>query len=912
MIARSPLVLSFVLSLLPAIAGAATVSVPGDFPTIQAAIDGAADGSVVQIAAGHYAEKLTISYVTRTLTLRGDVADPSQVVVDASGTTGAALSVVNCGSNVQIEGITVSGGSGSMTDGGGLFLANSDVVFRNCVFENNSTPHDGGAGFILTSGGLFRDCVFRNNSATRFGGGLMMNVRVTTAFERCQFTGNTAGNGDDVEGWGGAVYSNDSTPTFIGCSFTGNHSKYAAGGLAFVGHFTEPESSILLRDCEIGGNTAVQGRPDLPATDGGGVHIEDNVRVVLDRCRVHDNTSGNGGGLSSYRGTYEVNDSVIEDNHAVPVTPDVAGGYGGGISATSVNTSAPARKPSVVTIRRSVIRNNNAHVGGALLAQGDFLSFSSNRATLTIEDSLLSGNVASGRAGAAFLDRADTTITRTNVLLNSVTALHDAWGGALGLIGGSVTTITDSALCGNSAAELGGAIYADQASTLTITGSHLYGNQAAPGDGLGGGAIAIPGAGGPIPGPVTGSVTDSVIAGNGAGAEIWESDCTPSMWSQVTFTDNVIHPTDKVYFRNCSGFSGTVAAFNNVPGKASGNVNATPNFADFRAAPAVITAAGSSVLSWCVPHGGLSIAPGVGALPDDIGTVDVGPDTPTTYTLSDGSGSRGTQDVAVDCNSLGTPIPATPANGRGRVLAEGVTLAWYPADGASSYDVYLDATDEPSTLVASDLTETSLALPTLQFGTTYRWKVVAKSPACVAPVTGPVFRFTTCNGSVCFADDFSDGDVSDWTVSGKGASSPDAGRMRIKGRKRFQSMAPAGAIGDGTIAMQLALLGGRREVRIVFGYQGTSYRQLVLRAPNKVRLEERSDRRAKRIGLARYQFTDAPFQLAITTAAGQTTVTIDSEAVLSGAFAGPQSGAVGLQVQNTSIVVDDVSIEGQP
>jgi hypothetical protein len=320
------------------------------------------------------------------------------------------------------------------------------------------------------------------------------------------------------------------------------------------------------------------------------------------------------------------------------------------------------------------------------------------------------------------------------------------------------------------------------------------------------------------------------------------------------------------------------------------------------------------VLSWCIPdEATYAIDPGAIAVPAAAGTADVQPTDTTTYSLEDGGIAAATDTVTVECASLGPPIPYAPAFGRDRQPAGAVTLAWYAVTGAASYDVYLDTQVEPTTLVGSDLTEPTIALSGLAAATTYRWKVYAKSPACTTPVASPVFSFSTCAGSVCFSDDFQDGDVSDWTVLGKGLSEGRSGRMRLQARRGMTVLSPVPSLGDGIIAASIELRGGRRDLRVVFARESAArYRQLRLKGNGRMRLEERRDGRTRGIALARVVLPEAQFRLTLETVAGATTVSLDGTSVLTGAYADARSGGVGMQVKGTTLTIDDVQIDGAP
>src|SRR5438132_192181 len=133
---------------------AGPVTVPGSYPTIQAAIDHAPDGSTIQIQPGHYHERITVSSLDRALVVRGDPANPPAVIIDGDDASDSVVRIVGVGSNLVFDGLYVTGGQGGPGIGGGLFMADSAVIFRNCVFSGN-TSQDGGGAFILHAGGLF-------------------------------------------------------------------------------------------------------------------------------------------------------------------------------------------------------------------------------------------------------------------------------------------------------------------------------------------------------------------------------------------------------------------------------------------------------------------------------------------------------------------------------------------------------------------------------------------------------------------------------------------------------------------------------------------------------------------------------------------------------------------------------------
>ena len=86
---RITLVLAIVAGLLAVDPCSAQIRVPGDFSTIQAAVDAARSGATIRIATGQYVEQITIA--NKNLTLRGDPGATIVVARDArAGVSGRA------------------------------------------------------------------------------------------------------------------------------------------------------------------------------------------------------------------------------------------------------------------------------------------------------------------------------------------------------------------------------------------------------------------------------------------------------------------------------------------------------------------------------------------------------------------------------------------------------------------------------------------------------------------------------------------------------------------------------------------------------------------------------------------------------------------------------------------------------
>lgn len=114
------------------------IEVPGDFVTIQEAIDAVQPGGVVSISPGKYVENLTI---TKSLTLQA-LDSRLQIPVTIDGSGRMVISSITDAEDIAILGLTIQNGS---RDG---ILANSNAVIANNIIRRN-----GGSGIEPTGVG---------------------------------------------------------------------------------------------------------------------------------------------------------------------------------------------------------------------------------------------------------------------------------------------------------------------------------------------------------------------------------------------------------------------------------------------------------------------------------------------------------------------------------------------------------------------------------------------------------------------------------------------------------------------------------------------------------------------------------------------------------------------------------------
>ena len=309
------IVAMFVLS--PSIAPAATYVVnpcgSGDFPTIQTAIDNAADGDVIELTDGVFFGdgNRDIVYKGIALTVRSQSGNPQVCVIDCGWSDTDShrgfLFRSNDGPDAVLEGVTVTGGDLSepdvLDDGGAvLCIRRASPTFVNCWFTENRALKGAAVCCRGTSSPKFIDCVFSSNSACGLigggqGGGLYCENGAAPVLQRCVFYDNSAyyGGGLHCSGLaspilehctflfnsgahlGGAINCAGATPRISNCTIYGGGALGFGGGIAW---FSDQSGSIT--------NTII-----AFVQEGGSFRCGDSPPPTLTCCNIYGNVGGN-------------------------------------------------------------------------------------------------------------------------------------------------------------------------------------------------------------------------------------------------------------------------------------------------------------------------------------------------------------------------------------------------------------------------------------------------------------------------------------------------------------------------------------------------------------------------------------------------------------------------------------------
>ncbi len=302
----------------------------GDVPTIQDAIDAAADGHTIFLSNGVFRGpgNRDIDFYGKAISLEACRRNPDSCIIDCQGSISdphrGFIFQSGEGPQSRVVGVTVKNGLYLESEGGGAVRCElSSPMFIKCKFSSNSTFYNGGAaycensnpglfnctfsgngGLTTTNGGgiycvgsspTLTSCTFSDNSALSYGGGISCVGGSSPHLNSCTFSVNTAGDG-------GGMHCDGSSPTLTDCDFSNNSAGLGGGLLCCNG------SSATLNNCSFTGNTA--------SPLGGGMYCFDSS-PTLTECTFSENSTDDGAGLScTHYSSPQVTGCIFSSNSA--------------------------------------------------------------------------------------------------------------------------------------------------------------------------------------------------------------------------------------------------------------------------------------------------------------------------------------------------------------------------------------------------------------------------------------------------------------------------------------------------------------------------------------------------------------------------------------------------------------------
>jgi hypothetical protein len=298
-----PLVICVLLA--ASLARSATLAVPKDKPTIQAAITDATPGDIIVVAPGTYFE--TIDFLGKAITLRSS-GGPLSTIIDGMGAGSVVQCITGEGADTVLEGFTITGGKADI--GGGMRNVGSSPSVIGSIFTANHADDRGGGMYNRQGNPTVMNSTFNGNTAGAMGGG-MFNIMASPMITNSWFTQNNSNKGAGMRNYlnshptvtnstfsynqageegGGMDNRKNSNPVVTGSVFKGNTAGSGGGGMHnYVGRALATANPLII-NCLFFGNSA---------PTGAGVRNNDSHPTFLNSTIVYNI----GSGISSRNGS---------------------------------------------------------------------------------------------------------------------------------------------------------------------------------------------------------------------------------------------------------------------------------------------------------------------------------------------------------------------------------------------------------------------------------------------------------------------------------------------------------------------------------------------------------------------------------------------------------------------------------
>jgi hypothetical protein len=330
------------------------------------------------------------------------------------------------GTSLALRGVRLNGGDATTNaddgDGGGIEVL-SGFLKANSVRVTSTTAEDFGGGIYVAgpdhTGGSSSEAVLhyvtlRHDTAGEQGGGLDDENQVLAAHLTVTDNTATSGGGISLSDQDGVGSSLDASFVLLSANVATSNSSSAGGAL------NNDDGNVLLTDSTIGGTTDALG----------------------------NSATYEGGGISVYYGTTELDRVTIDHNNAI---------YGGAIF----------EEYSTDVVNGATISGNEAEYGGGIYQYyGD---------TFQVSGTAINGNTATSEGGGVYTDYATFSMTKGSLTGNvaeptgSAPVTYDGYGGGMYNDGGTQVALTGTSVSSNQA-EYGGGIYEYDYSILSTSG----------------------------------------------------------------------------------------------------------------------------------------------------------------------------------------------------------------------------------------------------------------------------------------------------------------------------------------------------------------------------------------------------------------------------------------------------------
>ena len=250
--------------------------------------DSSLNGQVITLTTGRISLSKSLSIDATSLTSGISISgnDSSQI-----------LNITSSASNVTLSRITFQNGNADdfADSGGAVSIFSTSPSFVDCSFIGNYAADSGGAVIVLNASPLLKNCKFSGNRADLGGGAISNFEESSPTFLDCSFEDNHATGSEN----GGAIANSFSSPIITNCSFRGNTA--GRGAAVDNGSGSQP----VLTNCVFQGNSA---------TDTGGAISNQSSSPTYINCSFQGNSSNNGGAIFNVSSDSNLTNCIIWNN----------------------------------------------------------------------------------------------------------------------------------------------------------------------------------------------------------------------------------------------------------------------------------------------------------------------------------------------------------------------------------------------------------------------------------------------------------------------------------------------------------------------------------------------------------------------------------------------------------------------
>ena len=272
--------------------------VPGEYETIQDAVDAAGQGDVVLVGPGTWHGT---GY--EVLDLRGKAIvvqstdGPEVTTIDGEGARRGIAFHSGELSSTMIDGFTVQNcvvndepldNSFFWLQGGGILCHGASPKIMNCIIKSNRSEYAGGGISLVCSEAVIDHCVISNNTSRVTAGIIVLDGSVQIMDTQIQGNVSEEGLGGGLYLWGHTPGGGSAGLVLTESTISENSSGpggiyYTAGGVLLY------QGTCIAQNCSIANNINGGGN------GGGGITFTGSY-VELSGCEVSGNVSGNVGG----------------------------------------------------------------------------------------------------------------------------------------------------------------------------------------------------------------------------------------------------------------------------------------------------------------------------------------------------------------------------------------------------------------------------------------------------------------------------------------------------------------------------------------------------------------------------------------------------------------------------------------